>query len=353
MSSIPSSFGRQGTVVSVCPTSILVSLDGAPAVPFVPLAELRALVSAKLTDQMMQHGNASTDADKMRVIEEQLTEDAKREHSHIDLNYRRGNWSDSLLLVILKLLPSSIDADLDLAVLNSLLQQLCRRIERGCECASDTTLIRYLCAQYWYSSSVVANVGHALLQSLLRAGCSPDVRDSTGRTPLLHLFGRALSTGQDEWHSMRSVFVLLEHGADIDAADRKGNTVMHRLKELSPARQLELRLSGWMETADIKLRNEDGRTPLQVAKDIGSGPNAKAAASLLSALQDYWPTRTRPTIKAALTAHGRMIPDLADIVIGYMRAEEGTRAEECMRAEECTPRVVTPAPPPTALDDVD
>ena len=100
----------------------------------------------------------------------------------------------------------------------------------------------------------------AILRSLLRRGTPPDVRDGEGTTPLMYasLHGSA-----------EMVELLLKHGADPRAANKRGVTSL--LWGARDAKKVRLLIS---HEADPNARTELGNTPLMVAAGSPSGSAA-------------------------------------------------------------------------------
>ena len=87
-----------------------------------------------------------------------------------------------------------------------------------------------------------------------------DVKGSNdkGRTAL----HRYLALGRD------TVIKILDKGADVNAQDNEGNTVLHRAVRLKDRDLIELLLD---RGAEINKRNNAGETPLMCATKIGPG----------------------------------------------------------------------------------
>ncbi len=94
---------------------------------------------------------------------------------------------------------------------------------------------------------------------LLAAGAKIDARDRLGRTPLMMTIHASL-TGDD------AVAVFLAKGANPDATDPGGNTLMHLLASDSAKKERATGVSRLIEAgASIDLRNRDNMTPLMLA----------------------------------------------------------------------------------------
>lgn len=125
------------------------------------------------------------------------------------------------------------------------------------------------------------NVGTAKL--LLAKGADIESRDSSDNTPLIHaawrsheivqaLLGRgakANATNQDletplmRSYDVASVLALLDHGADLEAKDKRGLTaLMHAVMDFNAGKARLLLEKG----ADVNARTPDGDTALSIAK---------------------------------------------------------------------------------------
>lgn len=97
--------------------------------------------------------------------------------------------------------------------------------------------------------------GTAVMDALLAIGCNPDIPDSDGRTPL------SRSVCYDGFGKLNA---LLKAGADINAKDENGNSVLHHTARNSFTSKEEM---VWYldHDADIDARNTKGETPFMVA----------------------------------------------------------------------------------------
>jgi len=126
-----------------------------------------------------------------------------------------------------------------------------------------------------------------VVRLLLAAGANKDAVDHRGNTPLLaavEFSSRMISfaLGQppsDGVHHDRVVSALLEAGADVEARDRDGQTVLHRAAQHFPPEAQLLLAAG----ADKNARDEHGSTPLHTAVLASS---LEAVSALLEAGAD-------------------------------------------------------------------
>lgn len=113
------------------------------------------------------------------------------------------------------------------------------------------------------------------LAAYLQQGGDPDVRVGPRRAPLLHIAFEALR--------LESLELLLQGGADIDAADPQGRTLLHLAVETDIDGAVQ---NGWPLTmawtrltlrwgADPTRRDHEGRTPGDDARAYG--PEAERA----------------------------------------------------------------------------
>ncbi|XP_019932571.3 death-associated protein kinase 1 [Aedes albopictus] len=102
----------------------------------------------------------------------------------------------------------------------------------------------------------------ALVERLLAKGVDLEIRDKTGRNALLTFVGRFSSEACYE-HSIKTVQLLLDHGARLDARDAAGNSALH----LAFARgELELVEVLLRNGADFTARNCNGEIPIQMGR---------------------------------------------------------------------------------------
>jgi len=129
--------------------------------------------------------------------------------------------------------------------------------------------LAYWIVIYWYLPDLTTPVNHISLfvavdkgdlkkvESLLKLGVNPNIRDKNGKTPL----HKAASGGH-----VAVAKLLLEHGADIHARDNANWTPLHFAASKGHAEVLKLLLK---HGADPNIQNKNGETPLYKAASEG------------------------------------------------------------------------------------
>jgi ankyrin repeat protein len=110
-----------------------------------------------------------------------------------------------------------------------------------------------------------ADVGaHVIVERLLSAGVEVDARNKFGMTPL-----HRTAEGIDYWtekpyaNVVETANLLIKAGADINAVDQAGRTPLHFAAELGFADMVTALVEAG---ADGSIKNGDGKTPFEVAK---------------------------------------------------------------------------------------
>ena len=105
-----------------------------------------------------------------------------------------------------------------------------------------------------------------VMQVLAGAGASPRLAADDGTTPLMAAagVGRNLTESRvTEEQSLRAVRVALEMGADVNAANRDGDTALHGAARIKSPALVQLLVD---RGAEVKVSNRQGQTPLFVAR---------------------------------------------------------------------------------------
>jgi len=86
----------------------------------------------------------------------------------------------------------------------------------------NTCLLQERCSQGWTALIVAAHAGKAdIIEMLIAAGADPNAPNPKGTTPLMFGKGHFLGTGD-----ATPMQVLLSHGADSEARDLRGLTLL-------------------------------------------------------------------------------------------------------------------------------
>ena len=105
-----------------------------------------------------------------------------------------------------------------------------------------------------------------VMQVLAKAGASPQRATDDGTTPLMAAagVGRNLTESRvKEEQSLHAVRLALELGADVNAANRDGDTALHGAARIKSPALVRLLVD---HGAEVNVRNRTGRTPLFVAR---------------------------------------------------------------------------------------
>ena len=136
----------------------------------------------------------------------------------------------------------------------------------------------------------------ALMRVLLELGADPKLTNDKGWTPLMMAAGMGTGSSGDsagtELECLAAVKLLVELGANVNAADSNGETAMHGAAyKTMPSVVKYLDSQG----ADIKIwskTTKNGRTPLWIAQGYRGGGNFKPSLETVNA------------IKKVMLAHG-------------------------------------------------
>ncbi|MEP7308949.1 MAG: ankyrin repeat domain-containing protein [Acidobacteriota bacterium] len=109
----------------------------------------------------------------------------------------------------------------------------------------------------------------ALMRLLADAGADTTLRLEDGRSPLMvaaqgETTGAGARRGAAEPRVLEAVKLLIERGADVNAADRAGNTALHVMAAKNPAFDSVIQLLA-DHGAALETPNREGKTPLALA----------------------------------------------------------------------------------------
>lgn len=105
-----------------------------------------------------------------------------------------------------------------------------------------------------------------LMQVLVTAGASPRLAADDMTTPLMAAAGvrrNLTETRVTEEQSLRAVRLALESGADVNAANRDGDTALHGATRIKSPALVQLLVD---HGAEVNVLNREGQTPLFVAR---------------------------------------------------------------------------------------
>lgn len=125
------------------------------------------------------------------------------------------------------------------------------------------------------------------------------VRNTLGQTPL-HM---VLSTDVNADRT-KMVEYLVKNGADINAQNNQGDTLMHLAVNMRNAEWVETLLKLWYTIFNLTVKNEKGLTPYEYAKQLGFG-------SIAELFEKEYPKVT--------TANGRDTNGLTGLMLAIMR----------------------------------
>ena len=158
-----------------------------------------------------------------------------------------------------------------------------------------------------------------LSEQFIAYGVSVHMRNKADRTPLLEYAATALP----QIDSAVVMQLLLEHGASLNARDKKGNGVLHYLIQADAVKLLKDFCTGdEVSRLDCFISNSSRQNPFDlVAERLEKDPTNEQAQDfhrlLKNAQTALWAKHTRPLLlKCLMTA--MIVPDLAELALGFL-----------------------------------
>jgi ankyrin repeat protein len=116
-----------------------------------------------------------------------------------------------------------------------------------------------------YPIHVAAQCGRVrFLKELLSRGADPSQPDADGRTPIMYNVGTYDGPPAEDSDHVKTLDMLLEAGADINAHSDRGYTALHYAASYGSHHTAKLLLE---RGADLNAQNKQGQTPLHLAAD--------------------------------------------------------------------------------------
>jgi hypothetical protein len=143
-------------------------------------------------------------------------------------------------------------------------------------------------------------------------------RDSDGMTPLLRWGMQAV-----RWSAPAGLTLLVERGADVEARDPHGQTVLHQLLQRRCYVMTIAVLDHIAAETVMAVRDTEGRT---LEQSLASSSAEYAAPSgdkehvkqLLQRAREQWQRQDRPQRLQLLSEEDYLIPDVAQLVLSYL-----------------------------------
>lgn len=161
-----------------------------------------------------------------------------------------------------------------------------------------------------------------LIKLLIDRGVSVHARNKEGCTPLLQIASVLNPTSA----SAGGMLPLFSHGADLNAQDNDGNSLVHLLVKRKALVVLQNLLSSdQVDRVAWFLANSAGQTATDLAADQLAQRDAAPDRDqldefwmhrLLLASQKTWTAYSRPIVQGAVESV--LVPDLAALVLGYV-----------------------------------
>jgi len=206
--------------------------------------------------------------EKWAAISRLLLEDAARGDDRLISLSHYVEGKGPLLMLLLGQLREMLASGSMPAAVDSDVAQLCALIRSGYD-GSLAHKGRNALHVLTDSFSEMANARcYDIAEALLKCDCDVNARcDETGFTPLIN-WCCSSEHGPDTPLHQSIPLLLLEHGADIDARSTDGFTAVHWLAFLGKLRVLKaLAARGCLTAAVLTLRNNEGKTALQIAQE--------------------------------------------------------------------------------------
>ncbi len=81
----------------------------------------------------------------------------------------------------------------------------------------------------------------------------------------------------------------------------------------------DLIAAGWLDTVDVDRPEDPSESTLAYLQKLTEPGERAQQRDLLLAVRENWSTHVRPAILRLLEAHQQLIPELAEIIVSYVR----------------------------------
>ena len=127
-----------------------------------------------------------------------------------------------------------------------------------------------------------------LLRTLIEAGADTLLPNAQGTTPLMAAAGVGVGAPEEaagtEPEVMEAIELLLKHGADVNAVDKNGETVMHGAAYRNQPKVVKLLADKGSKIEVWNHANKTGLTPIVIAEGYRPGLNFRPAPETVAAL---------------------------------------------------------------------